>query len=192
MVEAPPTATEPTLPDSPDDTSLLRQLQSGDPKALDALLRAHGDRMFALAYSLLGRRPEHRMDAEDVVQESLLGALKSAKRFEGRSSLSTWLSRIVANQVLALRRYKRVRKAESFDEGQVRPGHLMSNDASMDVERMLGALSDEHREVIVLREIQGLTYEEISEALDIPKGTVESRLFRARQALKEKFPEFLA
>lgn len=132
------------------------------------------------------------MDAEDVVQESLLGALKSAKRFEGRSSLSTWLSRIVANQVLALRRYRRVRRAESFDESLSGPANTPSPDAPLDVDRILQALSEEHRQIIVLREIQGMSYEEISEALDIPKGTVESRLFRARQALKEKFPEFLA
>ena len=184
--------TEPTLPDSPDDASLLRQLQSGDPKALDALLRAHGPRMYALAYSLLGRRPEFRTDAEDVLQESLLGALKSAKRFEGRSSLSTWLGRIVANQVLALRRYKKVRKADSFDESLAQPSAAPSPDAKVDVDRILQSLSEEHRHIVVLRELQGLSYEEIATVLNIPKGTVESRLFRARQSLREKFPEFLA
>lgn len=183
--------TEPDLPDREDDTLLLRQLQSGDPASLDALYRTYGDRLFALAYSLLGRRPEHYADAEDILQEALLGALKSAPRFEGRSSLSTWLSRIVANQVLAFRRYRKVRRADAFDEATTRPESDPDNSARLDVEKMLAALSEEHRDVIVLRELQGLSYEEISQVLGIPKGTVESRLFRARQALRDKFPEFV-
>lgn len=182
------------MDDRTDDETLLRQLRTGDPKALDALLSTHGERMFALAYSLLGRRPEHRSDAEDVVQESLLGALRGAARFEGRSSLTTWLSRIVANQVAALRRYKRVRRADTLDgEDSPQPtGARVDPDAKLDVERLLAALSPEHREVIVLRELQGFSYDEIAETLGVPRGTVESRLFRARQVLKDKFPEYLS
>lgn len=181
---------EPRLTDH-DDAVLLRQLQQGDPNALDLLYRRYGQRLFALAYSMLGRRPEHYADAEDILQESLLGAFKSARRFEGRSSLSTWLSRIVANQVLAFRRYRGVRRAESLDETLAPPGNSVGDpSARLDVERLLSALSEEHRDVIILRELHGLSYEEMAEVLGIPKGTVESRLFRARQALREKFPEF--
>jgi RNA polymerase sigma-70 factor, ECF subfamily len=185
----------PALDERSDDESLLRQLRTGDPKALDALLAAHGERMFALAYSLLGRRAENRADAEDIVQESLLGALRGASRFEGRSSLTTWLSRIVSNQCAAFRRYRRVRRADSLgsDNAPEPAGGAPENpEAKLDVERLLSALSPEHREVIVLRELQGFSYDEISETLGVPRGTVESRLFRARQTLKEKFPEFLA
>jgi RNA polymerase sigma-70 factor (ECF subfamily) len=87
-----------------------------------------------------------------------------------------------------------VRKADTLDgeESPQPPGTRVDPDAKLDVERLLNALSAEHREVIVLRELQGFSYDEIAEALGIPRGTVESRLFRARQVLKEKFPEYLS
>jgi RNA polymerase sigma-70 factor (ECF subfamily) len=168
-----------------DDSSLLAQLRAGDPRSLDGLLRLHGDRLHALAYSLLGHRPELRRDAEDIVQETLLGALKSAPRFEGRSSLHTWLCRILYNQVALLHRSRKVRRTDALPEAL--ESHDPDPDARLDVQRMLAALSEEHRTIIVLRELEGLSYDEIAEQLSIPRGTVESRLFRARQALKDKF-----
>lgn len=171
--------------DRPDDETLLKHLRTGDPRALEPLLQVHGDRLYALAYSLLGRRPEYRSDAEDMVQETLLGALKSAKRFEGRSSLATWLSRILSNQVSAFLRSRRVRKADSLPDAL--PDSSPDNDASLDVQQMLATLSEEHRQIIVLRELQGHSYEEIAEILNVPRGTVESRLHRARQALRDRF-----
>lgn len=173
-------------PDGPtDDAALLEQLRRGDPRALDGLIRRHGDRLYALAYSMLGRHPQYRREAEDIVQETLLGALKSAVRFEGRSSLSTWLSRILANQVALFLRSRKVRRTDALPEALAT--HTPDPDAKLEVDQMLAVLSDEHRQVIVLRELQGLSYDEIAEALSIPRGTVESRLHRARQALKDRF-----
>lgn len=149
------------------------------------LLDAYGDKLYALAFNLLGRRPENRADAEDLVQETVIGAFKSAKRFEGRSSLSTWLSRILANQVAAFIRSRKVRRADSLPDAI--SGHRVDPDARMDVQQMLSVLSEEHRQVIVLRELEGRTYDEIAEILSVPRGTVESRLHRARQALREQF-----
>jgi RNA polymerase sigma-70 factor (ECF subfamily) len=134
---------------------------------------------------MLSRYPQYRREAEDIVQETLLGALKSAGRFEGRSSLSTWLSRILSNQVALFLRSRRVRRTDALPETVAT--RVGDPDARMQVEQMLAALSDEHRQIIVLRELEGFTYDEIAEVLQIPRGTVESRLHRARQALKERF-----
>jgi RNA polymerase sigma-70 factor (ECF subfamily) len=149
------------------------------------LLDRYGDKLYSQAFHYLGRRPENRTDAEDLVQETIIGAFKSAKRFEGRSSLSTWLSRILANQVAAFIRSRKVRRADTLPEGI--SDHRVDPDAEMDVRQMLEALSDEHRQVIVLRELEGRTYDEIAEILSVPRGTVESRLHRARQALRDRF-----
>ncbi|MDB5295778.1 MAG: sigma-70 family polymerase sigma factor, partial [Phycisphaerales bacterium] len=119
--------------------------------------------------------------------------------------LRTWLYTIVTNQASKARRSRRVRQAVPLDAGgfvaaadgrrggsngmpTARPPEP-AVDGRLDVDVMLAALSPEHREVLVLRELQGLTYDEIAEALGVPRGTVESRLFRARRAMRDKFAD---
>jgi len=157
----------------------------------------HSDDLFALACTLL----HSRADAEDAVQETLLGAFRGIGKFQGRSSLRTWLTRILVNQVWKIRRRRTSHRAEGFDEqadGETPPVERSAQQDSstqverkLDVQSMLNTLSPEHREILVLRELQGFSYEEIAETLKIPPGTVESRLFRARQQLKAKFKDYL-
>lgn len=177
------------------DADLLRRVRGGDSDAFRQLVDRHGDALYGLAYSLVG----NAADAEDVVQETLLGALRRLDAFEERASLKTWLVRILMNQASKLRRSRRVRRAGPLDaagESGDRSERLQVPSASAQVDRradvltMLGALSPEHREVLVLRELQGFSYDEIAETLHIPRGTVESRLYRARQELKRQFAGF--
>lgn len=171
------------------DSELVQRAQEGDDGALHDLVDQYADGLFRLAFSLVGNAP----DAEDVVQETFLGAFRRLRGFEGRSSVKTWLTRILVRQAARHHRRRSVRRTVPLDvEGResgagVETGPTTAEDVTMrmDVEEALGALSTDHREVVVLREMQGMSYAEIAEVLDLPAGTVESRLFRARQHLKE-------
>ena len=176
-----------------DDTELLNQIGRGDAAAFRALLDRHARYLFGVAHALTG----NAADAEDLVQETLVGALGG--RFRGESSVRTWLVRILTNQAGMLRRrpWKRAGHV-GLDEtpSPAAPGTAAGSgpggaDAKLDLSTMLAALTLEHRQVLVLREIEGLSYEEIAEALHVPRGTVESRLFRAREDLRKKFKGYL-
>jgi RNA polymerase sigma-70 factor (ECF subfamily) len=149
-----------------------------------------------MACSLMG----NATDAEDVLQETFLGAFNRLSAFEGRSSVKTWLVRILMNHASKFRRSKRVRRTDALpdqlgpasgDEGYAASSPAAAVESTVDVMQMLQTLSPEHREVIVLRELQQMSYEEIAEALRIPRGTVESRLHRARLELKRKYEGYL-
>ena len=176
---------------------LVEKARRGDDAAFDALAELHAPALHRLAYTLAG----NASDAEDIVQETLLGAFRRMSSFEGRSSFKTWLSRILVNQTARLRRSKRVRevmKPTDFSEasqailkGLELPDEVRDSEIRMDVMTALSGMSAEFREVIVLREMEGLSYVEIAEVLDIPRGTVESRLHRARGELKNLLKEYL-
>ena len=174
------------------DSELVQRAQEGDDKALHDLVDRYTDGLFRLAFSLVGNAP----DAEDVVQETFLGAFRRLEGFEGRSSVKTWLTRILLRQAARHHRRRSVRRTVPLDVGgrESEPGldtagtgPTTAEDVTMrmDVQEALGALSPDHREVVVLREMQGMSYAEIAEVLGVPAGTVESRLFRARRNLKE-------
>lgn len=143
--------------------------------------------------SLLG----NAADAEDVVQETLVGAFRGLGGFRGQASVKTWLTRILIKRVARLRRSQYLRQAGPIDEAagcSDRAGGATATgraDIRMDVSAVLADLSEEHRTVILLREMQQMRYDEIAEALAIPRGTVESRLSRARQRLKELLKDYL-
>jgi RNA polymerase sigma-70 factor (ECF subfamily) len=177
---------EPCLPAS--DSELIQHAQQGDPRAFELLVDRYAKTLFALAYSLLG----NAADAEDALQETLIGAYRHVGKFEGRSSVKTWLTKILVRQVARVHRSRKNRRPVSIGEMEIeRPDRAGIADGKMDVKQMLSVLSEEHREVMVLREIEGLSYEEMAEVLDVPRGTVESRLHRARQFLKERFANYL-
>ena len=174
-----------------DETELLKQFGRADPAASRMLLERHGSYLFGVAHALTG----NAADAEDLVQETLLGALGGT--FRGESSLRTWLVRILTNQAGMLRRrpWKRAGHV-GLDEtpgptAPATPDNTAGVEAKLDLSTMLAALSVEHRQVIVLRELEGLSYEEIAKALHVPRGTVESRLHRAREELRKKFRGYL-
>jgi len=182
---APPDAA-PVGSESETDDELLRRARRGDGAALRRIVDGHAPRLYALALSLLGRGAV--ADAEDMVQETFVGAAQRLGEFEGRASLKTWLSRILVNRVSKLRRSQKLRRTTPLDAG-----HADGKDGAaaaerrLDVLAMLDTLSADHREVLVLRELGGMSYREIADALGVPCGTVESRLSRARLELKERF-----
>lgn len=148
-----------------------------------------------MAYSLVGSRA----DAEDVVQETLMVAMKRIGTFEGRSAVGTWLRGILVFKAAKLRRSRKVRStipihdhdgsadATRADAGLATRSASAMVDSRVDVTEMLKTLSQEHREIVVLRELEQYSYEEISQMLKIPIGTVESRLYRARNELRKRF-----
>ena len=178
----------------PDDLDLLRQARKGSPWAFPRLVDRHGPFLFALAVSLVG----NAADAEDVLQETLLGAFRGMSGFRGGSSVRTWLARILLRQAARFHRLRATRGTTaglfeaSSQAGPRAAPSARASDARMDVQAALMALSPEHRAVLVLREWQGLSYEEIAETLEIPRGTVESRIFRARRIMQELLKEYLA
>lgn len=179
------------------DPELVRRARRGDPQAFHALIDRHAPWLFRVAISMVGSRE----DAEDLLQEVFLAASNGIGRFEERSSVKTWLRGILLNHVSKLYRSRKVRRHWSLDDERgeaVRseletgsPTPAASAEGRADVQAMLQSLSDEHREVIVLREIEGLSYEEMAKLLGVPRGTIESRLHRARQQLKDKFAGYL-
>ncbi len=166
-----------------EDRALLSRIKWGNDAAFRELVARHGRYLYGIAHAMVN----NRSDAEDVMQETLAAALKASHR--GESSVRTWLVGILVRQAALLRR-KRKRFAR---EGEVRREEASvaspqeAVDARIDVATMLSRLSAEHREVIVLRELQGMSYDEIAFALELPRGTVESRLHRAREQLKGLF-----
>ena len=181
----------------PSDHELVHRIRGGDEAAFRELVNRHGDGLYGLACSVMG----NSADAEDVLQETLLGAFRRLAAFEGRSSVKTWLVRILLNHASKFRRSRRVRKTSALpdevgpDDGQAlgldsgSPAAIV--ESRVDLNQMLAVLSPEHREVIVLRELQQMSYDEIAGALKIPRGTVESRLHRARQEMKRRFAGYL-
>lgn len=168
------------------DIELLRRAAGGDSKAFHALVDRHAQRLFRLAVSLVG----NATDAEDVLQETFIGAFRGLGDFEERSSVKTWLTRILITQAAKWRRDRRRRTSVPVDESlAATPG--AGTDVGLDLQATLRQLSPEHREILVLREFERMTYEEIAQALEIPQGTVESRLYRARAELREKLKAYL-
>lgn len=173
----------------PTDIELVRRARHGDLEAFHGLVDRYASYLYGLAVSLCG----HQADAEDVVQETLAGAYRGLGGFAERSSVKTWLTRILVRQAAGHFRRRAWRstviRLDSAPAPQV-AGASEAADVRMDVQRAILDLSPEHREVIVLREMQGLTYDEIARELGVPRGTVESRLHRARRELARMLTEY--
>jgi len=179
------------------DLNLVRSAVAGDHRAFHALVDRHAPALFRTAMSL----SRSRADAEDLLQETFIAAHRGLKQFAGRSSVRTWLHTILTRHAFkSLHRSRHHRAALSIDAMSDSPRAVPADDSAMmrqasstsvdrrlDVMQTLQSLSDLHREVLVLRELQGLSYEEIATILKVPRGTVESRLFRARAEFREKF-----
>ncbi|MCY3019202.1 MAG: sigma-70 family RNA polymerase sigma factor [Planctomycetota bacterium] len=180
------------------DLEILRRAQEGDDAAFEELVNRYGKELYGLALYLTGQDS----DAEDVVQETFLGAYERLGAFEARSSVRTWLSRILMNQAARHHRSQRVRSSvqplrlseasQALLEGAATASPAAVSELRMDILEVLQALRPEHRAVVVLRELDGMSYRQIADVLDVPAGTVESRLFRARQELKEHLKDYLA
>lgn len=178
-----------------DDASLVQRLRRGDPRAFEDLVIAHQHRVFGVAIRILGNRAE----AEDLAQEVFLRVHRAIGEFRGEAKLSTWLyaiaSRLCLNRLTSGER----RIARHGDEELARlasaAGSPVEEAERSELEaalhRAIGELGEERRIVVVLRDLEGLSYEEIAEALELELGTVRSRLHRARMDLREKLERFL-
>jgi RNA polymerase sigma-70 factor, ECF subfamily len=174
-----------------DDADLVRAAADGDRQAFDELVRRHQGAIVNLARAMTGGSP----DAEDLAQEAFIRAWNGLARFRGDSAFRTWLHGIALNVIRTHRgRLARLR-AMLFDRagaGDRNPIETAAVDERLEerlaqrqrIDRALAQLPAELREALVLRDVQGLEYKEIAAALGVPIGTVESRIFRARQRLR--------
>ena len=174
--------------DDRDDTTLVAAAQRGDKAALELLLVRHHDRLHAICRRLTG----NDADAADASQEALIAIVRGLPRFGGRSQFSTWSYRIAVNACLdELRRRRRRPEPGLPDELPSQPelqgAAPVAVDESVavraDIDAALGCLPVEFRAPVVLRDLCGLDYAEIADILDIPPGTVRSRIARGRAAL---------
>lgn len=174
----------------PSDTELLRSAAGGDESAFHRLVDRHAAGLYRLARSLSAG--EH--DAEDVVQETLLAALRGAAGFDGRASVKTWLHRILMRQAArAWNRERRSRAALPLEMAEPHAqvsGSAVRVDQRIDLWSVLNALPEDHRQVLVLREVEQLSYSEIARVLNVPIGTVDSRLHRARREMRTRLEEY--
>ena len=179
------------------DEALAAAANGGDRGALEALLARHLDRVHAICRRVTG----HPEDALDATQEALIAIARGIRRFDGRAAFTTWAYRVATNACLdELRRRKR--RPEPADASDDRPGAggrpgaaagagsvESAVAARVDVDAALGRLSPEFRAAVVLRDLCDLDYAEIAEALDVPVGTVRSRIARGRAAIAEQLRE---
>jgi RNA polymerase sigma-70 factor (ECF subfamily) len=170
-----------------DDRELVGAAGAGDRAALDELLRRHYDRIYAICRRLAG----NDADALDATQEALLAVVKGLPRFDGRSAFTTWCYRVATNACLdeLRRRARRPRLVLPDDDQAGAPGGSEPSlddtvSARLDIDAALADLPEDFRAPIVLRDLCRLDYAEIAEVLDIPPGTVGSRIARGRAALR--------
>lgn len=175
--------------------ALLRRLRRGDERAFGELVRLHQDRVYDLVYRMLGDREE----ALDLSQEIFVSIHGAVARFRGESRLSTWIFRVAKNHCLNRLKYlgrrERGRSTEISDvpesllEASVpsrRPDDAVAEGETRAlVQAAIRELAEDHRLLVVLRDVEGLSYSEIAAITDQPEGTVKSRLHRARAALAE-------
>ena len=179
------------------DRELVKQAQKEDKEAFEELVRRHQARVFAVAGGIL----RNKEDVEDIAQQVFLKAYFSLKRFDQRAAFSTWLYKITVNECWDLLRKRKVRpllyEADLSEEqarqyGASEERAEQAQDVSerlekrQELERLLDCLEERDRTMLVLKEVQGFSVEEIAEVLGINGNTVKVRLFRARQRITER------
>jgi len=190
------------------DHDLVQRIQAGDSDAFRALFDKYHRRAFAVAMGVV----KNEDDALDAVQDAFVKVHKNIHKFQGSSSFYTWLYRIVMNVSIDHVRRTSRRKSLDFDEralheesevagdGALLPRVTNANPGKAALRAELGSaiqaaleeLPEHHRAVIVLREIEGMSYEEMAEALQVPKGTIMSRLFHARKKMQVALAPYLS
>ena len=190
-----------------DDRVFVQRAKEGDKEAFRKLFDRYHRRAYAVAIGVV-KNPD---DAQDVVQDAFVRVHKHIQKFEGSSSFYTWLYRIVMN--LSIDHVRRATKRKHLDyddqinrgadkiegDGTIAPTLTDANPRKMALRRELSdtihaalqELPEHHRAVIVLREVEGLSYEEIADVLDVPKGTIMSRLFHARKKMQASLEPYL-
>lgn len=183
---------------APDDKLLVKRSKAGELDAFEELVRRYERKIYALAYQYVGNHD----DANDIAQDAFINAYKTLTSFRGESSFSTWLYRITINACLDQIRKQSKRNRLILDSAMMphRENRLLLTELSPEehveqeelkelLQRCLKSLSSDHRLVLILREVHGLSYNEISYCLGCPLNTVKVKLHRARQALKKRMLE---
>jgi RNA polymerase sigma-70 factor (ECF subfamily) len=187
-----------------DDAELLQRGRAGDRDALRQLYERYHRRVLAVVVGMV-RNPE---DAREIVQDTFVRAFRNIENFKGDSSFYTWLYRIAVNRAIDLQRRSAKFQSTEFDEtvglgedvvstgGRASTGEdpfqaVRNRELGRKISEAIESLTPDHRAVILLREIEGLSYEEISEVMDCSLGTVMSRLHYARKKLQAKLKELL-
>ncbi|HEX6131793.1 MAG TPA: sigma-70 family RNA polymerase sigma factor [Actinomycetota bacterium] len=176
------------MTDAPSDEELLRRYLAGDPAAFESLVTRHRDRVFHLCLRLV-RDPDEALDAS---QEAFLSVLRNASRFRGDAAFTTWLHRIAVNASHdVLRRRRRAPSLHAVrdedgaepEPGPASPDHADEVAGSIDAAEALARVPEEFRAALVLADVHDLPYDTIAEILEVPVGTVKSRVHRGRVAL---------
>lgn len=193
--------------DFQDDTLLIERFQRGDHKAMDALIQKHQARAYQYAYRLTKDVEE----ASDVVSEAFVRVYRALGNFKGESAFTTWLYRILTNCYLDMRKKQNSRRTISLDDSQPTEDgdlqlqvedtaptphqHAESRERIRTISAAVDELPEYQKAMIMMYHVEMLSYEEIAESLDLPIGTVKSRLNRARTTLRERLsiePELFA
>ena len=186
-----------------DDLSLVNRCKEGDQRAFKVLVERYQRKVYAVAYGMLKDREE----SMDVVQEAFVKVHRYLDNFKGDSSFYTWLYRITSN--LCIDRIRSRRGDAQFDErigddGDASEAGFLSSQLGTNpqksalrrelaekMQEALQQLPEKHREILLLREVEGMSYEDLAKVLDIPKGTVMSRLFHARSKMQKLLEDYL-
>jgi RNA polymerase sigma-70 factor (ECF subfamily) len=174
-----------------DETELLERARNGDSQAFGALVERYQRRVVGVAQAVV----HNQDDAVELAQETFVRAYENLAKFESRSSFSTWLYRIAANLAIDFRRREGRHQVLRGDDAETEINRLPSprgdsyqetvrTELSQRINGALKELTSEHRAVILLREVEGLSYDEISDVLQVPRGTVMSRLHYARNHMR--------
>lgn len=174
-----------------DERDLINRSRSGEIEAFDLLVRLHQDRIYNLAFRITGNRE----DASDAAQDAFVRAYQALSRYRADAAFSTWLYRIATNAALDL-----VRRRPAHQPVELSAEHRASDDPEAAASRRevtrrvhaaLGHLAVEYRTAVVLRDLQGLAYDEIARILQVPLGTVRSRLARGREAMRAQLTDLV-
>lgn len=185
-----------------EDAAIIERSKNGDRVAFNELVRRHQRRVFNLCYRIIGNRDE----AEDVAQEVFITVFKAIKNFRGDSTFSTWVHRVTTNhcknrlKYLKRRRYFQttsIDETQDTGEGEQKREYasdefytpeedLERSEVGAEIEGAIAQLDEDYRIVIVMRDVQGMSYQEIADVLELKEGTVKSRIHRARLELQGK------
>jgi RNA polymerase sigma-70 factor (ECF subfamily) len=186
------------MTDPDDDFRLVALAQQGDTRSYDELVTRHRGRIFAMIRNMI----HQEADAWDLSQEVFIKAWHALPKFEAKAKFSTWLYRIAHNTVYDWARKRKIESAGEFNDeifereridsasfttpsgGEMPDATMANGELRVKIQIALGKLSPDHREVVLLKDVQGLSYKEIAEAMSSTLGTVMSRLFYARQKLQ--------
>ena len=177
------------------DEQIVELAVTDDPDAFGVIVKRWEGKIFALCFGMLTREDE----ARDAAQETFIAAYRNLKNFRGEAKVSSWLHRIAVNQCLTVKRRAKTRSEDFLDDEQnehervfVAPARLSPSNSTEQQERLsivrqaVGSLPVELRQVVVMKEFEEMTFQEISETLDLPLSTVKSRLYTALKQLRLK------